>query len=123
MYYTDNFLPKDNPNLEIIKGDIRDKEKIYTSCLNHDVFIHFSSIKPQTEGYKTLYQGEWVEFSLSDSRIKNNKQASNVTGPKNGPLLCDIRRRNRIVRNTNNNDFNRNNKGEWKYNEKLRKNK
>jgi len=29
MYYTDNFLPKDNHNLKIIKGDIRDKEKIY----------------------------------------------------------------------------------------------
>ena len=90
----------------------------------YDVFIHFSSIKPQTEGYKTLYQGEWVEFSLSNSRVKNNKQAANVTGPKNGPLLCDIRRRNRIIRNSNNNnDFNRNNKGEWKYNEKLRKDK
>ena len=44
MYYTDNFLPKDNPNLEIIKGDIRDKEKIYTSCQNHDVFIHLACI-------------------------------------------------------------------------------
>ena len=31
MYYTNNFLPKNNPNLQIIKGDIRDKEKIYTS--------------------------------------------------------------------------------------------
>ena len=48
MYYTDNFLPKDNPNLEIIKGDIRDKEKIYTSCLNHDVFIHLACISNDT---------------------------------------------------------------------------
>ncbi|MEQ9360858.1 MAG: GDP-mannose 4,6-dehydratase, partial [Rhodospirillales bacterium] len=24
MYYGDDFLPKDNPNLRIVKGDIRD---------------------------------------------------------------------------------------------------
>ena len=48
MYYTDNFLPKNNPNLQIIKGDIRDKEKIYTSCLNHDVFIHLACISNDT---------------------------------------------------------------------------
>ena len=48
MYYTDNFLPKDNHNLKIIKGDIRDKEKIYTSCQNHDVFIHLACISNDT---------------------------------------------------------------------------
>ncbi len=87
---------------------------------DHDVFVHHTSIKPQTEGYRTLNQGEWVEFSLSDSRNKDTKQASNVTGPKNGPLLCDIRRRNRVVRNTNA-KHDRNNKGEWKTVDKKRK--
>jgi nucleoside-diphosphate-sugar epimerase len=48
MYYTDNFLPKDNHNLKIIKGDIRDKEKIYISCQNHDVFIHLACISNDT---------------------------------------------------------------------------
>ena len=48
MYYTDNFLPKNNPNLTIIKGDIRDKEKIYSSCQNHDVFIHLACISNDT---------------------------------------------------------------------------
>ena len=28
MYFTDNFLPKNNSNLNIIKGDIRDTEKL-----------------------------------------------------------------------------------------------
>ena len=48
MYYTDNFLPKNNPNLKIIKGDIRDKEKIYYSCQNHDVFVHLACISNDT---------------------------------------------------------------------------
>jgi len=48
MYYTDNFLPKNNPNLTIIKGDIRDKEKIYSSCQNHDIFIHLACISNDT---------------------------------------------------------------------------
>ncbi len=48
MYYTDNFLPRNNPNLSIIKGDIRDSEKIGVSCKNHDVFIHLACISNDT---------------------------------------------------------------------------
>jgi len=48
MYYTDNFLPKDHPNLNIIKGDIRDKGKVQTSCKDHDVFIHLACISNDT---------------------------------------------------------------------------
>ncbi len=48
MYYTDRFLPKKNPHLSIIKGDIRNKEMIETSCKNHDVFIHLACISNDT---------------------------------------------------------------------------
>jgi len=48
MYYTDKFLPKDNPGLKIIKGDIRDKEKVEASCRNHDVFVHLACISNDT---------------------------------------------------------------------------
>jgi nucleoside-diphosphate-sugar epimerase len=48
MYYTDKFLPKKNPHLSIIKGDIRNKEMIETSCKNHDVFIHLACISNDT---------------------------------------------------------------------------
>ena len=44
MYYTDNFLPKKNPKLKIIQGDIRDTEKIKLSCKNHDVFLNLACI-------------------------------------------------------------------------------
>lgn len=44
MYFTDNFLPKQHPNLTIIKGDIRDTEKLKESCKNHDIFISLACI-------------------------------------------------------------------------------
>ena len=48
MYYTDNFLPKKNPKLNIIQGDIRDTEKIKLSCKNHDVFLNLACISNDT---------------------------------------------------------------------------
>ena len=44
MYFGDSFLPKKNKNLKIIKGDIRDNEKLKASCENHDVFINLACI-------------------------------------------------------------------------------
>ncbi len=39
-----------------------------------DVFVHFSAI--QVEGYKSLQQGQQVEFEVTDG--PKGKQASNV---------------------------------------------
>lgn len=44
MYFTDSFLPKNNKNLSIIKGDIRDVQKLLTSSKDHDIFIHLACI-------------------------------------------------------------------------------
>ena len=41
----------------------------------NDVFVHFSSI--QTEGFKTLEEGQDVEFEIVDGA--RGPQASNVT--------------------------------------------
>ena len=40
-----------------------------------DVFVHFSAI--QSEGYKSLNEGEQVEFTIEDS--EKGPQAVNVT--------------------------------------------
>ena len=37
-----------NKNLNIIKGDIRDKNKLSISCENHDFFINLSCISNDT---------------------------------------------------------------------------
>ena len=44
MHYTADFLPKDNNNLNIIKGDIRDPDKLKEACKDHDYFLHLACI-------------------------------------------------------------------------------
>ena len=45
-----------------------------TSSEGQDVFVHFSAI--QTEGYKTLAEGDQVEFDVKDG--DRGVQATNV---------------------------------------------
>ena len=44
MYFGNDFLPKENPNLNIIQGDIRDTSKILASCKGHDAFVSLACI-------------------------------------------------------------------------------
>jgi nucleoside-diphosphate-sugar epimerase len=44
MYFGSDFLPKKNKNLNVVKGDIRDADKLKNECLNHDVFISLACI-------------------------------------------------------------------------------
>jgi nucleoside-diphosphate-sugar epimerase len=43
-YYGDNFLPKGNPNLKVIRGDIRDTAKLATTIPGHDAFVSLACI-------------------------------------------------------------------------------
>lgn len=65
-----------------------------------DVFVHHSSIKVNTEQYKYLVQGEYVEFELTETSGGAHKyQASNVKGIKGGSLMCETRRELKVLRN------------------------
>ncbi len=44
MYYGDDFLPKDNPNLRIVKGDIRDVAALKDALKGVDVVISLACI-------------------------------------------------------------------------------
>jgi nucleoside-diphosphate-sugar epimerase len=44
MFFGNEFLPKENPNLKIIEGDIRNAEKLKTSCKHHDIFLSLACI-------------------------------------------------------------------------------
>ncbi len=44
LYFTNNFLPKTNKNLNIVEGDIRDTQKIKELCKGHEYFIHMACI-------------------------------------------------------------------------------
>jgi len=39
MYFGDDFLPKGNPNLKIVNGDIRDAKKLAAECKGIDFWI------------------------------------------------------------------------------------
>lgn len=44
MYFGDDFLPKDDPKLTVIEGDIRDAEKFERACKGVDAVIHLACI-------------------------------------------------------------------------------
>jgi len=57
-----------------------------------DIFVHHSSIKVDSDQYKYLVQGEYVEFSLSSvSSGTHEFQAGEVSGIKGGKLMCEPR--------------------------------
>jgi cold shock CspA family protein len=65
----------------------------------NDVFIHHSSIKVDSEQYKYLVQGEYVEFGLSETKTETHEfQAGEVSGIKGGKLMCETRRDLRSAR-------------------------
>jgi CspA family cold shock protein len=58
-----------------------------------DIFVHYKSINVKNSQYKYLVQGEYVDFTLVKSARDNHEyQATNVSGVKGGPILCETRR-------------------------------
>lgn len=48
LYFTDDYLPKNHPNLSIVKGDIRDNEKIFKESGGFDIFINLACMSNDT---------------------------------------------------------------------------
>jgi len=44
LYYGDAFLPKDNPSLKVVQGDIRDAAKLRQLVPGHDAFVSLACI-------------------------------------------------------------------------------
>lgn len=44
MYFGNDFLPTDNPNLTLVQGDIRDVAKLSKSVQGHDAFVSLACI-------------------------------------------------------------------------------
>jgi cold shock CspA family protein len=64
-----------------------------------DIFVHHSAINVDSQQYKYLIQGEYIEFDLvkTDSE-KHEWQASRVSGIRGGKLMCETRRELKISR-------------------------
>ena len=52
-----------------------------------DIFVHQTYVKPTINRYRYLMKGEYVEFEISTAG--EAKQAINITGINDGPLMCD----------------------------------
>ena len=64
-----------------------------------DIFVHHSAINVDSQQYKYLIQGEYVEFVLIKTESdKHEWQASHVSGVRGGKLMCETRRDIKISR-------------------------
>ena len=65
-----------------------------------DIFVHHSAIGVSTQQYKYLVQGEYVEFSITQTQSGTHPfQASNICGINGGKLMCETRNETKIARN------------------------
>ena len=66
--------------------------------LGKDIFVHYSKINISDSQYKYLVQGEYVEFDLdTNTNGEHEFQATNISGIKSGPIMCETRRANSSV--------------------------
>jgi len=70
-----------------------------------EIFAHHSAIKVSQEQYRYLVEGEYVEFSVSNTASGDHKfQAADVRGVKGGKLFCETRHEQRSASATTNAD-------------------
>ena len=75
MYFGDHFLPKNDPNLIIIKGDIRDRDKLKTSCEGYDVFLHLACISNDSSFELDGNLSKTINFDAFEPMILSAKKA------------------------------------------------
>lgn len=64
-----------------------------------DIFVHHSAINVESQQYRYLVQGEYVEFDLGTiESAKHEWQALNVAGIRGGKLMCETRRDLKIAK-------------------------
>lgn len=60
-----------------------------------DIFVHHSSLLSESETFRYLVQGEYVQFNVAKTREGTYaKHAVSVTGIQKGRLLCDVHQTN-----------------------------
>lgn len=73
MHYTDNFLPKNNNNLKVIKGDIRDISHLKKVSSGNDVFIHLACISNDASFVLDENLSKTVNFDCFEPMVKTAK--------------------------------------------------
>lgn len=71
MIYGSHF--QNNPHLHLIKGDIRDQEKIRSSIKNHDIVIHLACISNDPSFELNPNLGKEINFDSFEPLVKISK--------------------------------------------------
>ena len=59
-----------------------------------DIFVHHANLTVETNQYKYLVQGEYVEFVKTElENTKHKYNATDVTGVHRGLLMCETRQK------------------------------
>lgn len=91
-----------------------------------DIFVHHTGVSVDSEQYKYLVQGEYVEFNLSKSNNNEHEwQAVKVKGVGGGPLMCETRflnRKEREQHTTNDDEGGENRRGGYQGNRREHRN-
>jgi len=73
----------------MVKGTVKwfDSRKGYGFITREDgsgdIFVHFSAIQGEGDDFKTIYEGDIVEFEVTDG--EKGPQATNLTVVEKGP--------------------------------------
>jgi CspA family cold shock protein len=92
-------------NLSTVEVDILGCVKWFNSKLgygfitnlltNEDIFVHYTSVKSESDTFRYLVQGEYVQFTVAKTNVgPHDKHAVYVTGVYRGRLLCDVHQAN-----------------------------
>ena len=74
MYFGDEFLPKTHPNLQIVKGDIRDTSKLKKVCSGHDSFINLACISNDSSFALDEKLSKSVNYDAFEPMVKAAKE-------------------------------------------------
>ncbi len=77
MYFSDSFLPKENKDLTIIEGDLRDENKLKKSCKNHDVFVHLACISNDASFVLDEKLSTSINLESFEPMVRASKESGN----------------------------------------------
>ena len=75
MFFGDQFLPKNNPNLKVINGDIRDSEKIELCSRDHDAFVNLACISNDSSFELDKKLSKSINYDAFEPMVVASKKA------------------------------------------------
>jgi nucleoside-diphosphate-sugar epimerase len=75
MFFGDAFLPKDNPGLRVVKGDIRDTAQLAAAVAGHDAFVSLACISNDASFELDEALSTSVNMDAFEPMVETAKQA------------------------------------------------